>query len=43
MASNRSKSRTALKSRAALSFEMAVQLCPHASVAERVAEVFARS
>jgi len=41
MASNRSKTRPAArKSRSVISFEMAVQLCPHSGIAEKVAENF---
>ena len=41
MASNRSKSRAnSAKSRPAISFDTAVHLCPHAGIAEKVAQAF---
>ncbi len=40
MASNRSKSSPKTQTRPALTFEMAVQLCPHQGVAESVATAF---
>ena len=40
MASNRSKSAPKRETRQALTFEMALQLCPHDSVAEDVAAAF---
>ena len=40
MASNRSKSPAKAKTRPALTFDMAVQLCPHQGMAEKVAETF---
>ena len=40
MASNRSKSPAKAKTRPALTFDMAVQLCPHQGMAEKVAESF---
>ena len=40
MASNRSKSSPKTKTRPALSFEMAAQLCPNDGLAQNVAERF---
>ena len=40
MASNRSKSSPKRETRQALTFEMALQLCPHEGVAENVATAF---
>ena len=40
MASNRSKSAPKRETRQALTFEMALQLCPHEGVAENVAAAF---
>jgi hypothetical protein len=40
MASNRSKSSPKTQTRQALTFEMALQLCPHQGVAENVAQAF---
>ena len=40
MASNRSKTSAKPKTRPALTFDMAVQLCPHRGMAEKVAETF---
>ena len=40
MASNRSKSSPKTQTRPALTFEMALQLCPHQGVAEAVAQTF---
>jgi hypothetical protein len=40
MASNRSKSPAKAQTRPAMTFDMAVQLCPHQGMAEKVAETF---
>ena len=40
MASNRSRSPAKAKTRHTLTFDMAVRLCPHQGMAEKVAETF---
>lgn len=40
MASNRSRSPAKAKTRHTLTFDMAVELCPHQGMAEKVAESF---